>query len=551
MGPFLIRILFISLTFLLTVASCGRQYGAGARLADGLAAIDSLLQTDPDSAYTLLERYERSRLVTHRDSAMFRLLWAEGRDKTFRDDTVADEITRTVDFFRKDGDRHNLMRSLYYLGRIRQNAKSYGAAIIAFQEGVENADSTELLYRGKIHTAASETASAIDDWPRMEEESRKALECYIRLDSTIFIREAKLWYTSALAQNNKTDSSLNILHSLYKEVSDNGDIAFIDTVASHLANTYLWRKNFHEAGKYLKAIYERENGINMQLRDLNFLLWSMMNDHAPQDSIDLLAEKIADKYGKEKVWYEYYASVNDYPGAYNALLCDHNSLDSMYGDKVRDNTIYLINQSQESRIAIARLELKLEKERRFRIIVTGLILVGILIVFFVRKAQRDKRKIKDLLASVSVVSRENNELQKAATVEVPLLKKIISSLDLLYSEYYRTNEKERKGILGKMGEAIDRLRNDENLLKELEMEINRCSDNILDDIYTEKDRLTVTQRRLAAYLYFGLSTETICELLQVAPDAYYNRKSRLLDRIKKFESPRRDELIRMISGSKC
>ena len=134
---------------------------------------------------------------------------------------------------------------------------------------------------------------------------------------------------------------------------------------------------------------------------------------------------------------------------------------------------------------------------------------------------------------------------------MPLLRKIFGSLDLLYSEYYRTNEKERKGILGKMGEAIDMLRNDEDLLKELEMEINRCSDNILDDVYTDKDRLTVTQRRLTAYLYFGLSTETICELLQVAPDAYYNRKSRLLDRIKKFESPRRDELIRMISGSKC
>lgn len=551
MGPFLIRILFLSLTFLLTVASCGRRYGAGARLADGLAAIDSLLQTDPDSAYTLLERYERSRLGTHRDSAMFRLLWAEGRDKTFRDDTVADGITPAVDFFRHIGDRRNLMRSLFYQGRIHQNAGTYGAAMIAFHDGLENADSTDILYRAKLHTSASEVASAIGDWPSMEDESRKAWQCYVRLDSSIFIREAELWYATALAQNNKTDSSLNILHSLYKEVRSDGYAAFIDTVASHLANTYLWRKNFHEAGKYLKAIYERENGENMPLRDLNFLLWSMMNDYAPQDSIDLLAEKIADKYGKEKVWYEYYASVNDYPGAYNALLCDHNTLDSMYGNKVRDNAIYLINQSQESRIAIAKLELKLEKERRFRIIVTGLILVGILIAFFVRKAQLDKRKIKDLLASVSVVSRENNELQKAVTVEVPLLKKIIGSLDLLYSEYYRTNEKERKGILGKMGEAIDRLRNDENLLKELEMEINRCSDNILDDIYTDKDRLTVTQRRLTAYLYFGLSTETICELLQVAPDAYYNRKSRLLDRIKGFASPRKDELLRMINGSKC
>lgn len=551
MHPFLIPILFISLTFLLTVASCGRQYGAGARLADGLAAIDSLLQTDPDSAYTLLELYERSRLVTPRDSAMFRLLWAEGRDKTFRDDTVADGITPAVDFFRKDGDRRNLMRSLFYQGRIRQNAKSYGAAMIAFQEGLENADSSELLYRGKLHTATSEVASKVGDWPRMEDESKKAWDCYIKLDSTIFIWEAQVWYASALAQNNKTDSSLNILHSLYKEVSDNGDIAFIDTVASHLANTYLWRNDFHEARIYLNNIYVRRNEEGLPLRELNFLLWSMMKDSARQDSISLLAEKIAKKYGNEKVWHEYYAYINDYLEAYNSLACDYKTLNETYGNKVRDNAIYLINQSQESRIAIAKLELKLEKERRFRIIVTGLILVGILIAFFVRKAQLDKRKIKDLLASVSVVSRENNELQKAVTVEVPLLKKIIGSLDLLYSEYYRTNEKERKGILGKMGEAIDRLRNDENLLKELEMEINRCSDNILHTVYSGKDKLIMPQRRLVAYLYFGLSTETICELLQVAPDAYYNRKSRLLDRIRGFASPRRDELIRMISGSKC
>lgn len=134
---------------------------------------------------------------------------------------------------------------------------------------------------------------------------------------------------------------------------------------------------------------------------------------------------------------------------------------------------------------------------------------------------------------------------------MPLLRKIFGSLDLLYSEYYRTNEKERKGILGKMGEAIDMLRNDKDLLKELEMEINRCSDNILDDTYSGKDKLMESQRRLVAYLYFGLSTETICELLQIAPDAYYNRKSRLLDRIRGFASPRRDELLRMINGSKC
>lgn len=550
MRPFLIRILFLSLTFLLTVASCGRQYGAGARLADGLTAIDSLLQTDPDSAYTLLERYERSRLVTPRDSAMFRLLWAEGRDKTFRDDTVADEITRAVDFFRHIGDRRNLMRSLYYLGRIRQNAKSYGAAIIAFQEGLENADSTELLYRGKLHTAASETASAIDDWPRMEDESRKAWECYIRLDSLVFAREAQLWYAVGLSQNGKIDKGISLLQSLYSTAADQRDTTFKDITIGYLAKSYLWKNDFHKSRQYLSSLYSSHRN-SLQLRELNLFLWTMIKDSAPADSLSIIASEIADEYGKDKVLHEYYAFIEDYFWAYKSLEREYLNLDNEYGKKSRNDAIFLIGQNQENRISNIKLELKLEKERNIWITISGILIVAILIMVFIYRIRSKDRKIKELLGTVSVFSKEYSDSPKPGMTENPLLRKIFKSLDDLYSQYYRTSEGERKGIIGKMGDIIERLRKDKKFLSELEMEINRCSNNILHDIYSGENKLTESQRRLVAYLYFGLSTETICELLQVAPDAYYSRKSRLLGRIKGFASPRRDELLRMISGPKC
>lgn len=560
MRPFLIRILFLSLTFLLTVASCGRQYGAGAQLADGLAAIDSLLQTDPDSAYTLLELYERSRLVTPRDSAMFRLLWAEGRDKTFRDDTVADGITPAVDFFRHIGDRRNLMRSLFYQGRIHQNAGTYGAAMIAFHDGLENADSTDILYRAKLHTSASEVASAIGDWPSMEDESRKAWQCYVRLDSSIFIREAELWYATALAQNNKTDSSLNILHSLYTEASDLGDVAFIDTVAAHLANTYLWRDDFHEARKYLDIIYKRDQGKTMQLRDLNFLLWTMINDDASYETIKKISEQISAKYGEDMVLYEYYASVGDYQRAYNSLQADYRILNKMFGDKVSNDAIFMIDKNNRDKISISKRKLRIEKERNIWIIVSSILTVLILVIIFAYVLQMKKAELKRILRSAGVISRENrdlsgkidafsrenNMLRQASKAEVPLLRTVFRSLDVLYSQYYRLSENERKGILGKISRHIDLLRNDRTFLLQLENEINRCSDNLLNDVYSDKDKLLIPQRRLVAYLYFGLSTETICELLNIGPGAMYSRKSRLIDKIEGFSSIRKEELLQVI-----
>ncbi len=381
----------------------------------------------------------------------------------------------------------------------------------------------------------------------MERESQKACEYYELLDSTALIHQSRLAYAYALSHNNKTDSSLVILKSLYKEVSNHGDTAFLDTIIRHLITTHIIRKDYYEARKYLDIMFERGNGDNMEVLDLNYLLLTMVHKPDEKDSIKVFAEKIADRFGQDKISHEYYASTFDYKKAYDLLLRDYNNANNLYSNIVCNNANYLIHKELEAQIIKTKIKLRLERQREIMIIAIGLIPLLILCIIFVNKIQHDKRKIKDLLASVSMLSRENKNLQKAGRVEVPLLRKIFASLDLLYSEYYRTNEKERKGILEKMDEEIELLRNDDDFLKKLELEINRCCDNILDDVYADKDKLTVKQRRLVAYLYFGLSTETICILLQTAPGAYYSRKSRLLDRIGRFTSTRKDELIKLIN----
>lgn len=131
-----------------------------------------------------------------------------------------------------------------------------------------------------------------------------------------------------------------------------------------------------------------------------------------------------------------------------------------------------------------------------------------------------------------------------------LLARVFGILDILCAEYYRTtgNGKVRKGILARMRENLESLRSDAGFLTDLEKEINRDFVGILESVYDGLDRsLTSEQRRLVAFLYFRLSTETICELLQVTPSSLYNRKSRLLKRLGYSSSPRTRELIDKLS----
>lgn len=89
-----------------------------------LSVIDKLTWTNPDSAYYLINKVDTTMLKNGKDSAMYRLLWAELRDKTYHDDTVPGEISKAALYFRVNNDSYNAMRALYYQGLMAYNAKT-------------------------------------------------------------------------------------------------------------------------------------------------------------------------------------------------------------------------------------------------------------------------------------------------------------------------------------------------------------------------------------------------------------------------------------------
>ena len=111
----------------------------------------------PDSALTVLESIERSRLKTQRNKAQHALLHAMALDKNYIDVTDDSLAQVAVDFYQKRGPMKNYARALYYLGVAYFYQEEYDKAILEYSKAEKIAEKCDSLYLGIIYTAMSYT----------------------------------------------------------------------------------------------------------------------------------------------------------------------------------------------------------------------------------------------------------------------------------------------------------------------------------------------------------------------------------------------------------
>ncbi len=113
-----------------------------------------------------------------------------------------------------------------------------------------------------------------------------------------------------------------------------------------------------------------------------------------------------------------------------------------------------------------------------------------------------------------------------------LLETRFTLIDSLCQTYYESHgtKTERKAIADKVKAEIDSVRTDS--FSEMESPVNSCRDNILMKVKHEYEDMKPDDYRLLVYLFCGLSTRTICLLLDESAEVIYKRKSRLKSRLK-------------------
>lgn len=576
--------------------------------SDELFEIDFLLHANPDSAWQRISEFDTLQIHRVSDKHYYALLMAEAKDKTYREDTLEYAINEAAEYFIDRDDREKAMRSMFYKGIVYQNSEKYGLAIISHLKGIELSDTTDYLYRGKMFNAISEAYKSVSDAPQELKYAQLALDEYQKLDSLVFIEDLKLVYGYALCRNNKIDEGIGEMRRVYREAVMRNDEERIEDALIYMALGYLVGGVNDRAKACLSILFSNEDSYS-RLKGYEYLyLDTMISAGAPSDSIEWIAGKIEYADSTVMLPFRYYAYKNEYKLAYKTLLEILNQNEMLFADRLHSSVSNEVEEHMEEKQRMANIKISHLHNMILWICVSLFLLVCLILALLWAFMVSRKRKEKDLLYSLEILTKEKSEIKNRMELlnsdkeklirenidiktlmgklnsdninllsenntlkneqistgtqeqngtndkrnfETDLLSKLFGELDSLHSEYYlHGNSEKGKGmILNHLSDQLTLLREDMDILHSMEGHINNVSNGILEDVY-DVVSLNINQRRIVALLCMGFSKEAVCQIMGIEMSSFYTRMNRLTKRIAASGSHRSNELLAFIGRGK-
>lgn len=129
---------FILLLTVAVLCGCDRHRA----FSDSLDRADSLLRTNPDSAFSILQSMEKDAAGVSKPLRMRHLLlWAQSRNKTFRPLPSHDTLQTLTDYYDSDGNQR--MMALYMMGSLYRDSGNVDKALQYFSDAAVTADTTD------------------------------------------------------------------------------------------------------------------------------------------------------------------------------------------------------------------------------------------------------------------------------------------------------------------------------------------------------------------------------------------------------------------------
>lgn len=133
--------IFVALTIVTALAACNKHTPAW----NQMDMAEGLMNTQPDSALTVLDGIPTSDVKGKETSARYALLKSMALDKNYIDTTTFDVLQPAIDYYITDGTLDEQLRTYYYQGRIYQNKGDEENAMLSFINAQEINDATDTL----------------------------------------------------------------------------------------------------------------------------------------------------------------------------------------------------------------------------------------------------------------------------------------------------------------------------------------------------------------------------------------------------------------------
>lgn len=99
---------------------------------------EDLMEIYPDSSLQIINSIEKTRLRSNEEKARYALLMSMALDKNYIDTTTFDVLQPAIDYYLREGEPDEKLKTYYYQGRIFQNQGDLDKALNSFVKGIDN-----------------------------------------------------------------------------------------------------------------------------------------------------------------------------------------------------------------------------------------------------------------------------------------------------------------------------------------------------------------------------------------------------------------------------
>ena len=516
-----------------------------------LLDVESYIMERPDSALAVLESMDRSLLVTEADRARHALLNAMALDKNFID-VSDDSLARVaVDYYSKRGDRKYYGRALYYLGLAYYYQEEYNKAIVEFTKAEMIIEGIDSLYLVMIKIAQADTYAKTYNFIEEEHCLRIALEITISENYLYYQQVAKLRLALPLFDYHSDDEAFAMINDL---INDGNTDERVKDVAL-LAKAYVLvthQKAFTDALEIFNA-----NRDNEYLTVKDYWAWAYaLNAVGRKEEAKGLIDQLAqEESGTTSYWqYMIAKSDNDLESALSYLeeSFEYNNVE--VSDALKQSLALSQRDYYESQAELSESEAERSKLWMSLVILSSamvLMLVGVCIIWYVRKQKRTKEQY---LLYITEIRRQLDEAKKddypaLKRKYLALYKSRFETIGALCEQYAQSQDlvNAEKSIYRKVVSLVDEFTDDYTNREKFEAMLDEDLDNIMSDLRTEMPSLKDKDYMIFSLLLIGFDVTTISNLLNISANTVYIRKSRMKAQILEHNPLHKDQFIEAIS----
>lgn len=517
--------------------SCTRHSAAW----DTLARVDSIIEIDPDSAYTMLLGIDRAALAGDEERARYALLMSMALDKNYIDTTGFEVLQPAIDYYASHGTPDDKLRTLYYRGVVFLNRGDDENAMSTFLRARKLEAVTDSLVRARLYISLAMLyfrQFMIKDFIYLSSQAAKIYESFGDY------RKAANSYAKALnGAVSRRDTAL--ADSLYARCQDDVFRDFRQKpplVASIISYDLVFGDD--TAARDCIARFEDgplDQDLAYQLANAHVTLGNgqkaieMLERFAPRTTLDSLTYLMR----KSRA----YESMGDIPKAYETFkLFDY--LVGKYQSDITEHSIFTIEAEHKADLSL--LAEKREKENlKMKMLLFALsciiLISGLCYMYYINKTKRAlsekeneilklereaaEQKIKTLAMQRSQLEDEyadlKNMLMHNPGLSEPVLDSVRKRMDVLNDLFVKEISKSEK-LTGKYGDCISCLiENRDEFLLSTRLSFKATAPKFMERL--ESCGLTDDEINISCLLAMGLSGKEAGNY--VSSKSYYNISS--------------------------